>query len=136
MAIKVKIEKSADGRYWGTTQNVPGVVAADGESINELKENLKDAVELYLETAEEYDKETYELYKSGFEFEYDLDISEIFKIFEVINKSEFAKSIGLNASLFRQYTNSKKQTYISEKRAKEIENGLHRLGKELLNVKL
>jgi predicted RNase H-like HicB family nuclease len=136
MAIKVKIEKS-DGRYWGTTQNVPGVVVADGESINDLKDNMKDAVELYLEAAEENDKETYQLYKNGFEFEYDLEVSEIFNdVFEVINKTEFAKSIGINASLFRQYTNANKQTYISEKRAKEIEDGLHRLGKELLSVKL
>jgi len=136
MAIKVKVEKS-DGRYWGTTQNVPGIVVADGESITELKENMKDAVDLYLETAEEHDRQTYELFKNGFEFEYDLEVSEIFNsVFEVINKGEFAKSIGINPTLFRQYTNANKQTYISEKRAKEIENGLHRLGKELLNVKL
>ncbi|WDF66623.1 type II toxin-antitoxin system HicB family antitoxin [Flavobacterium sp. KACC 22763] len=135
MAIKVKIEKS-DGRYWGTTQNVPGVVVADGESINDLKDNMREAVELYLEAAEENDTETYELYKNGIDFEYELEVSEIFSFFEVINKGEFAKSIGINPTLFRQYTNAKKQTYISEKRAKEIENGLHRLGKELLNVKL
>jgi predicted RNase H-like HicB family nuclease len=136
MAIKVKIEKSSDGRYWGTTQNVPGVVASDGESINEMKNNLKEAVELYLETAEETDRKTYEAFKNGFEFEYDVEISEIFNIFEVINKSVFAKTIGVNPSLFRQYTTSKKQTYISEKRAKEIETGLHCLGKELLSIKL
>ncbi|TDO66952.1 hypothetical protein EV143_1333 [Flavobacterium chryseum] len=136
MAIKVKIERSSDGSYWGTTQNVPGVIASDGESINEMKDNLREAVELYLETAKDHDKETYEAYKKGFEFEYDVDISEIFNIFEVINKSVFAKSIGVNPSLFRQYTTSKKQTYISEKRAQEIEDGLHKLGKELLSIKL
>lgn len=135
MAIKVRVEKSQDGRYWASTQNIPGVVTADGETINELKSNLKEAVELYLETAEEHDPKTYDKLKKGFEFEYDVDLSEIFNIFEVINKSEFAKRIGINASLFRTYT-SKKDVYISEKRAKEIEEGLHQLGKELLAVKI
>src|SRR5688572_15466088 len=120
MAIKVQIEKTEDGRYYGTTQNISGVVVADGGNLDELKENLKEAVELYLETAETHDKETYNKLKEGFELEYDLEISEIFKVFSVLNKSEFAKKIGINASLFRKYTTDK-QTYISEKRAKEIE---------------
>ncbi len=135
MAIKVKVEKSSDSRYWGSTQNIPGVVVSDGYTIEELKENLKDAVELYLETAEENDQKTYNNFKEGFEFEYDFDISDIFNTFEVLNKTEFAKKIGINPSLFRKYT-SDKQTYISEKRAKDIEAGLHQLGRELLAIKL
>jgi predicted RNase H-like HicB family nuclease len=54
--IKVKIEKAKDGSYWGTTQNIPGIVSADGSTLEELKENLKDAIELYIETAEGHNK--------------------------------------------------------------------------------
>lgn len=135
MAIKVKVEKSSDGLYWGSTQNIPGVVVSDGNSIEDLKTNLKEAVELYLETAEEYDKETFIKLNKGFDIEYDFDITGIFNNFEVLNKTEFAKKLGINPSLFRKYT-SDKQTYISEKRAKDIEAGLHQLGRELLAIKL
>lgn len=66
--IKVKIEKAKDGTYWGTTQNIPGVVTADGSTLDELKENLNEAIELYIETVQEYDEKIYSLLK-GFEFE-------------------------------------------------------------------
>lgn len=135
MGIKVQIEKSSDGRYYGTTQNIPGVVVADGDNLDDLKDELKKAVELYLEVAEDYDTDTFQKLQNGFEFEYDIDISELFSIFGVLNKSKFAERIGINPSLFRNYT-TKKDTYISEKRAKEIERGLHQLGEELLTLKL
>lgn len=135
MAIKVRVEKAKDGHFWASTQNIPGVVTADGSNINELKSNLKEAVELYLETAEDHDTKTFKKFKDGFEFQYDVEFSEIFNIFDVLNKTEFAKRLGINPSLFRQYT-GKKDIYISENRAKEIEKGLHELGKELMSIKV
>lgn len=135
MAVKVKVEKTEDGIYWGTTQNIPGVVTADGSNLEDLKNNLKEALEIYIETAEEHAKEIYAELSKGFELEFEIELSQVFKKFEVLNKSEFAKLIGINPALMRKYT-SDKGTYISEKRAKEIEQGLHRLGEELLSVKI
>lgn len=135
MAIKVKIEKTNDGTYWGTTQNIPGSVTADGSTLDELKENLKDAIELYIETAKEHDKEIYEKLGKGFEFELEIKLSEVFKNVKVLNKSQFAKRVGINPTLMRQYA-TKKSIYVSEKRAKEIQKGLHDLGEELLSIKL
>jgi len=136
MGIKVKVEKSADGIYWGTTQNIPGVVTADGKDLNELKENLQEALELYLETAQDIDnKEILKLLSEGIDFEYQLELSELFKKLKVINKSAFANRIGISPSLLRQYS-VKKDIYISEERAKKIERELHMLGQELQSIKL
>lgn len=135
MAIKVKIEKSQEGIYWGTTQNIPGSVTADGSTLDELKENLKDAIELYVETAKEYEFEIYEKLKDGFELELEIELSQVFKKVKVLNKSEFAKRVGINPALMRQYA-TKKTIYVSEKRAAEIQRGLHNLGEELLAIKL
>ena len=41
--IKVFVEKAEDGTYWGTTQNIPGVVTAYGNSLEELKVNFRAA---------------------------------------------------------------------------------------------
>lgn len=135
MAIKVKIEKSKDGTYWGTTQNIPGSVTADGNTLQELKENLKDAVELYAETAKEHEMEIYQKLKKGFELELEIELSQVFQKVKVLNKSEFAKRVGINPALMRQYA-TQKTIYVSEKRAAEIQKGLHSLGEELLAIKL
>lgn len=135
MAIKVKIEKSKDGTYWGTTQNIPGSVTADGNTLQELKENLKDAVELYVETAKEHEMEIYQKLKKGFELELEIELSQVFQKVKVLNKSEFAKRVGINPALMRQYA-TQKTIYVSEKRAAEIQKGLHSLGEELLAIKL
>lgn len=135
MAIKVKVEKSNEGIYWGTTQNIPGSVTADGSTLDELKENLKDAIELYIETAEEHRKEIDSKLKNGFNFEIEIQLSELFKQLKVLNKTEFANRIGVNPALMRQYATDK-SVYVSEKRAKEIQKGLRDLGEELLSIKL
>jgi transposase-like protein len=51
-----------------------------------------------------------------------------------LNVSKLAKTIGVNPSLLRQYKAG--NTYISEKQAKKIETGLHRIGEQLLSVSL
>jgi len=136
MGIKVKVEKSADGVYWGTTQNIPGVVTADGKDLNALKENLQEALELYLETAQDIDdKKILKLLSEGIDFEYQLEMSELFKRLKVINKSAFADRIGISPSLLRQYSVNK-DIYISEERAKKIEKELHSLGQELQSIRL
>ena len=50
-----------------------------------------------------------------------------------INIAGFAKSIGINASLLRNYINGFKKP--SARREREIIKGLHTLGYELLNLK-
>ncbi len=135
MAIKVKIERGKDGNYWGTTQNIAGSVTADGSTLEELKENLKEAIGLYIETAEDTNKAISKKLAKGFELELEIQLSEVFKNMKVLNQSQFAKRIGINPALLRQYA-TKPSVYVSEKRAKEIQQGLHSLGEELLAIKL
>lgn len=51
--LKVLVEKGDDGTYWGTTQNVPGVISTFGNSLEELKANTQAAFADYIETAEQ-----------------------------------------------------------------------------------
>ena len=55
--INVYVEKAEDGTYWGSTQNIPGGVSAFGNSLDELKQNLKVAFEDYIEVAEDLNEE-------------------------------------------------------------------------------
>lgn len=133
--LRVQVERSDDGTYWGHTTNIPGIVTAEGSSLEDLKKNLKEAIEFTFETADELGLEVYKKLKEGIDFEYELELSTLFQKIEYLNKTAIAKRLNINPSLFRNYT-SGKETYISEKRAKEIEKGLHQLGEELLAIKL
>ncbi|MBZ9728593.1 type II toxin-antitoxin system HicB family antitoxin [Salegentibacter sp. JZCK2] len=39
--VEIYVEKAEDGTYWGSSQNIPGGISAFGNSLDELKQNLK-----------------------------------------------------------------------------------------------
>ncbi len=131
-SVEVYVEKAADGTYWGTTQNLPGVVSAFGNSLEELKINLQQAYGDYLETAKEVNEEWIQQIVHSNVFVYRLDIQALFKLIPEIKISSLAKKAGINESLMRQYATGKANA--SEERAKKIEKALHELGNELLSV--
>ena len=53
------IEKSNDGWYVGQVEEMPAAIS-QGKTINELKDNLLDAVNLLMETNRELLKKEYE----------------------------------------------------------------------------
>lgn len=71
---------------------------------------------------------------ANLKFEYVYDIASIFEYFGMLDATNLAKKIGMNPSLLRQYKNG--IALASEKQKKRIENGLHQLGRELLEVRL
>ncbi|CAM4153343.1 type II toxin-antitoxin system HicB family antitoxin [Gillisia hiemivivida] len=131
-SIEVYVEKAVDGTYWGTTQNLPGVVTAFGNSLEELKINLQEAYSDYLEMAIEVNEEWIQEVLHANVFVYRLDIQALFKLIPEIKISSLAKKAGINESLMRQYATGKANA--SEERAKKIEKALHELGNELLSV--
>jgi predicted RNase H-like HicB family nuclease len=46
------IEQAADGSYSAYVPDLPGCTSA-GDTVDELKQNIKDAVELYIESLRE-----------------------------------------------------------------------------------
>jgi len=132
-AIIVYVEKADDGTYWGSTQNIPGGVSAYGGTLEDLKINLKQAFEDYLEVAKEFNEEWVQEVQNMKGFEYNLDIPSFFKLLP-IKISAIAAKAGINPSLMRQYATGKANA--SEQRAKQIEKAIHELGKDLLSVSL
>ena len=128
--INISVEKHSDGTYWGTTQNIPGVVTAFGATLAELKENLNAAYKDYYELATEL-KEDYldEISKTPI-FKYQLDLKSIFDLLPEVKISNIADKAGINSSLLRQYKTGSKQA--SEEQANKVLNALHQLGDELL----
>ena len=121
---KLIVEKNKDG-YWSQVEQLPGVFSS-GNTIPNLLENSKEALELYLEETDQEVKRV--------QFELVMDIQEFFKVNEFINITSLAKRIGMNSSLLRQY--SKGIKFPSLEQVARIEKEIKQIGKELSRTEL
>jgi predicted RNase H-like HicB family nuclease len=119
------IEK-AEGGYWGRISDGSDLITSFGNSIEDLKNNMSQALELLYEDKGEALPEC----------EYDLviDIQEFFTINNYINISTLAEHIGMNASLLRQYAKGIK--YPSLKQVRRIESAVKEIGHQLIRTEL
>jgi len=112
------IERTNTG-FSGYIKEEDGIVTV-GESITEIKENFIDALSLN--------------FTENLEIEYLIDLDQFFEFYNVLNKSAFADYIGMNRSLFRQYT--KGLATLSDDRLLQISKGLHKLANEFSDIAL
>lgn len=128
--MEVRIEKQTDGSYIAYNVEVEGMVAiGTGETVTEAKEDFANSLEEMAEDMTEEEKASLITAPT-----YHFDISSLFEYYNVINISAFARMFGMNDTLLRQY--KKGDTYISDKQIERIERGIHKLGKELCELKL
>lgn len=52
MTLKMKVHKDESGGYWAEVPSLPGCLS-QGDSIDDLKENMREAVEGWLKVKEE-----------------------------------------------------------------------------------
>ena len=71
--------------------------------------------------------------KVGFLFVYKYDMPSFLNNYDYLNMTKLANMSGINPSLMRQY---KRGQYISEKQVSKIQTAIHKIGKELLAVRL
>lgn len=99
------------------------------------KKDLQAVLKTILDHFKESGEKIPAAYNNGnLEFVYKYDLASIFKHFGMLDATGLAKRIGMNASLLRQYKT--KKAFASDKQKKKIEDGLHELGRELLEIKL
>ncbi|QEH43118.1 type II toxin-antitoxin system HicB family antitoxin [Chitinophaga sp. XS-30] len=128
----VVVEASSTG--FGTwSEDLPGITGY-AKTIPEAKKDFADALQAVLDVNAEEGTPDPALNDGNFEYIYKYDLPSIFAHFGMLDVTNFAKRIGLNASLLRQYKAG--LAIASERQKKRIEKGLHDLGQELLNVRL
>lgn len=130
--IKVIIEKTNTGYSAYVPQEKEVGLVTSGRSFEEIKENFAEVLELAAEYFDEKDKplEAERLRKAT--VEYALDMEQFFEHFYMINKSAFAKFIGMNESQMRKLSSG--IISLSDKKALQIQDGLHTLAKDLGSV--
>ena len=121
--FKFIIEKTNTG-YSGFTQHIP--VFTTGKTILDLQEKALEAINLYFEDQ----KRT--INRNSIDFE--IDLKQFFEYYKVINAKHLAIRIGMNESLLSQYVNGKRKA--SRKQVQRIVDGLHEIGKELIELNI
>lgn len=129
----VSIEKDSDGTYIAYNINGDGfALIGRGNIVSEAKQDFENSMREVAESEIERNGKASEILNESPEYKFSL--SSLFEYYSVLNVSAFARFIGINDALMRQY--KKGNTYISEKQLKKIEDGIHRLGEEFSDLRL
>jgi len=128
--LNVILEKSGTG-YSAYAKEIAGIYTT-GKDIQEVKENIQEVIEVQVEYLEEQGKieEAQKLKDTAVEFY--LDVKQFFQEYKFINKSAFAEAIGEKPGYIRKITSG--LVKLSDAKSLKIQEGLHKLGKELLSV--
>jgi predicted RNase H-like HicB family nuclease len=122
MKIEMTVEKTRTG-YSAYAEKFPVYTA--GKSLEELKSNILEALNLYLvrkgKTVAEED------------LRITLDLQQFFEFYKVINAKALSERIGMNQSLLAQYIKGIKKP--SPKQATRILKGVQQVGKELASIR-
>jgi len=128
--VAVMVRPNKDG-WWAEITSLPGCFS-HGESLDELKVNIREAIDLHLESMlEDDDKVADELIRGEYEPDLHINIQDLFEHFPVTVKG-VSERAGMNRALLNQYVRGEKT--MSEKQALRISDALHRIGTELTQL--
>lgn len=122
LKIKVIKENTGYSAYCKVDENL---IATQGETFEELKDMILDAVNLTFED------QPFVYLENELQFEFDLE--SFFDFYKVINAKALSERIGMNQSLLSQYINGIKKPSASQ--TKRILNGVQQIGRELSEVR-
>jgi transcriptional regulator with XRE-family HTH domain len=126
--FKLIIESTNDG-IWGRWEHKGNTIVARGNTLDDLKENFVEAVNLYFEETNRP-----QIVRKDIRYEFHVDLENLFEVNDYIKISKLAEYVGINKSLLRQYAKGIK--YPSLRQALKIEKALKNIGSNLLSTKL
>ena len=123
--ITIIIERSNDF-YWAYADNIEGI-SAGGETVQEAKDGILEAIALQ--------KELNNFPYTDYQLTYKYDAESVLQYFKgVISNPAFERLTGINQKLIHQYAVGLKKPRAAQRQ--KIQEGLHKLGTELLSVQL
>lgn len=122
--INITVVKEDTG-YSANTLVENNFIATEGNTFEELKANILEAVNLAFE-------------EKGFiyninEIKSSYDLESFFDFYKVINAKALSERIGMNQSLLAQYIKGNKKPSVSQ--TKRILQGVQQIGRELSEVR-
>lgn len=104
-----------------------------GATLSEIKKNIKEALEFHIESSLKDGEPIPEVFRGEYELEYKLSIEALLNAYsDVFTKAALSRITGINQRQLWHYASGLRKPRPAQRR--RIEDGLHRLGKELLNI--
>ncbi len=129
----VSIEKDTDGSYIAyNIDDSDFTLLGRGETVADAKEDFFNSVAEIKASFEATGRIVPAVLTELPHFQF--DISSLFEYYSMINVSAFARHIGINDALMRQYRQG--GTYVSEVQLKKIEKAINQLGTELSTLSI
>lgn len=128
--LKIVLEKSQTGYSAFAPGHAAIYTAAD--TYEEVIENIEEVIEYQAEYLEESGNLAEAKFLRSAKVEYYLDVKQFFDQYPMLNKSEFANFIGMNPSMMRKIGSG--IVALSDAKAKQIQEGLHRLAQSLSQI--
>lgn len=120
--IKIIVEKTDTG-FSAYSEEYP--IYTTGRTVPELINSAYEAVQLYFENEYQIDHEN---------LKYEIDFTQFFQYYKVINSKFLAEKIGMNPTLLSQYVQGHKKP--SDNQTEKILSGIHQIGQELSEMNL
>jgi predicted RNase H-like HicB family nuclease len=122
--VNVTITKEVSG-YSAFTNVGQDFIGTEGESYEELKTNILEAINLALEERD--------ILYSMENIRFTLDLPSFFEFYKIINAKALSQRIGMNQSLLAQYITGRKRP--SPTQTRRILKGVQQIGKELSEIR-
>ena len=121
--IELIIERSLDSEVWGRVNYDDNLIVESAKNINGLQKKMKKLL-----------FDFHSLIQDEIEFELKFDITGLFETKSYLKPNVIANIAGISPGLMRQYVSGIK--YPSKERVEIIEATIHKVGKDLLNVRM
>jgi predicted RNase H-like HicB family nuclease len=126
--LVVIIEKTGTG-YSAYVPDIPGIATA-AETFDELRENVKELLNVFVETAAEYGDPLPDILKGEYTIEYKFDIQAFMQwMSKVMSQRGLSEMADMNESLISQYASGNKKP--GPKQLQRIQTAIHRFADDL-----
>lgn len=102
-------------------------------TLSEMKKNIKEAIEFHVESSLEDGDAIPEVFKGEYELEFRLSIEALLNAYsDIFTKAALSRITGINQRQLWHYASGMRKPRPTQR--KRIEEGLHRLGSELMTI--
>ena len=134
MEIIIVTVELTENNYAAYIEQLPGCVST-GQTFMELKRNLNEAISGHIEVSREFGDEIPEVFGREYQLVYNFDPQSLLLHYKgIFTNSALERMTGINQRQLQHYASGHSKPL--RKQAEKIQNALHKLGKELLEVEL
>lgn len=131
--VAVTVEKS-ENNYSAYIETLPGCITT-GKSMEEIRVNMYEAVKAHLKISHERGDRIPSAFNSGYFFSFRFDAGSLLSYYkDIFTNSALERMTGINQRQLQSYASGKCRPL--KPQIVKIQNALHRLGEELLDIKL